>query len=243
MIKRKHWIITRFNVGLYSLRTRENMKIWMSSRLNLFENYTAPSVQNQINKDFEWLLLTDEFTEDVYLNRISSACSGLRYRIVPVKGFKCKKYGERLSVGGVMADTIRNTVCGESKISIQTRLDSDDFISPFAVSIIQKTLNLMKPRTILDFRYGYVYDFVDQNLYEADHAEGSPYITGVFYNNTRETIYDNIHLKYRGNDMIYNKSDRIWIMILHGMNVSNKLIKAMHPVQTDMNKIKEWNFV
>lgn len=56
-----HFLITRFNLRNPSWELTKNNETllddsWMSERIELFKNYCFPSVVNQTNKNFKWLL-------------------------------------------------------------------------------------------------------------------------------------------------------------------------------------------
>lgn len=240
MLKRKHWIITRFNVGLYQ-RPIEEVYLWMDKRLELFRKFTVPSLKNQTCKDFEWLLILDEKTDKTYIGLINMICSGMNYRIETISDFGCKKFGERTSIGGVLSECIRKVIINESKNSIQTRMDNDDAYSKNMVEYIQKDLVGVRPRAVVDYFNGYIFDSVNNKMYEAEHYEGSPWISLFSDNSTGETVYDNIHYKYRRGVIKNTRKFKAWMMVVHGGNVSNKLIDRMAPKEVDCRKVlSEW---
>lgn len=229
MVKRKHWIITRFNYGLYKKRTPQAADEWMRKRIPLFERYTVESMFNQTVKNFEWLILIDNATNRKHVLVIEKIVRGLPARIELVDGEKFigKRYGEHTSVGGELSATIRKIICGESKVSIQTRLDNDDAYAPRTVEILQRRIETLKPRVAIEFKHGYIYDRCADVAYEAEHPNGSPWVSILVNNDTGETVYDGVHQKYRESLQITNY--RSWMMVIHGGNVSNKVIDLMHP--------------
>ena len=104
----KHYIQTKFNVGIYK---RKNAEEWMAHRINLFERFTYPSVMNQTVSNFTWLVRFDERTpEEVYK----------KYNIVPV-----------------FTNFIEYIRTIKSQWIITSRLDSDDYYMPTFVEKIQ----------------------------------------------------------------------------------------------------------
>ena len=63
----KHYILTRFNLGVYSDNNPYRQHVgdaeqWMAHRLDLFERLCLPSVLSQTWRNFTWLLAFDEDT-------------------------------------------------------------------------------------------------------------------------------------------------------------------------------------
>lgn len=60
-----HYLLTRYNTGIYTnkKKTKGGKVIdpgkWMRERLKLFADYTVPSVENQSDKNFKWLICLD----------------------------------------------------------------------------------------------------------------------------------------------------------------------------------------
>ena len=234
MLKRKYWIITRFNYGLYHTRSDIDAAKWMDDRLVLFENFAARSMHNQIDKDFTWLLLFDEATSGKYIKKVEKLVSGLnvKYEFINSDAFQGKKYGERTSISLELVKKIQEVICKESLTSIQMRFDNDDAYSPETIQIIKNKLAAVRPRMVVEFRYGYIYDMVNNKMYEAEHNNGSPWIAILVNNSTGETVYDSIHQRYNRSEQIM--SYRSWMMVVHGNNVSNAVIRQMNPKEVNV---------
>jgi len=61
----QHFLLTRFNVGLQN--TTYDYDEWMQGRRLLFENITLPSIINQTEQRFSWLIFIDSQTPEKYL--------------------------------------------------------------------------------------------------------------------------------------------------------------------------------
>lgn len=63
-----HFIISQFNVnvnrGPHKVHTWPKTKAWCESRFNTLKNFTYPSVMNQTNRNFEWLIFLDRKNTD-----------------------------------------------------------------------------------------------------------------------------------------------------------------------------------
>jgi len=65
-----HFVVTRFNLGLYTSETldKNGVKLssmadeWMTHRLNLFEQICAPSMRAQTSQNFTWVIICDRET-------------------------------------------------------------------------------------------------------------------------------------------------------------------------------------
>lgn len=70
----KHFILTRFNLGIYDNNSAYAEKIkdpdrWMAHRVELFERYCLPSVMKQTCQDFTWVIAFDPKTESRYIEQ------------------------------------------------------------------------------------------------------------------------------------------------------------------------------
>lgn len=229
MLKRKHWVITRFNYGLYKKRTGEAADEWMQKRMPIFEYYTVASMLNQTVKDFEWLILVDSATSRKHVITIRHLVQDLRARVELIDGEKFigKRYGEHTSIGGELSAMIRKIIVPQSRWSIQTRLDNDDAYAPNTIALLQEHLCERRERSVVEFEKGFIYDKRTDSAYLARHKNGSPWVTILVDNDTQETVYDGVHQKYRDSVLLPNY--RSWMMVVHGDNVSNDLIESMQP--------------
>jgi hypothetical protein len=71
----KHFLLTRFNVKTKWKTTKNGEETltekWLSHRFDLFEKFCYPSVRNQKNQGFRWLVFFDINTPTPYKERIS----------------------------------------------------------------------------------------------------------------------------------------------------------------------------
>ena len=63
-----HFIVTRFNLKIWSGVQLDTS--WYDHRIMLFESFCLPSIENQTNRSFHWLILCDSTTPPIYLERI-----------------------------------------------------------------------------------------------------------------------------------------------------------------------------
>ena len=122
-----HYLLTRFNVvhqGLnqYALEQRGSVvqtEQWLSCRFDLFDKYCFPSVNQQSNKNFTWLVFFNTETPEKYKSKIqenAKRCPMFRPIYVEPEGDETQK-----AIQYIKKDT-------SSKYVITTRLDNDDMI-------------------------------------------------------------------------------------------------------------------
>ena len=77
----RHYILTRFNAGLYNRAAELGIvpDQWMEHRLALFTRITLPSIAGQSCRNFTWLVLLDKETPQRYLRLFEAMdCPNLR---------------------------------------------------------------------------------------------------------------------------------------------------------------------
>ena len=62
-----HYILTRFNLGLYD--KHPDPEAWMDKRIELFERYTLPSMMRQTATGWTWVLAFDDQTPGEVIRR------------------------------------------------------------------------------------------------------------------------------------------------------------------------------
>lgn len=127
----EHFILTKFNLGLYTEpvidKTGKPLRAdrWMEHRLQLFAKYCFPSITNQVNQEFTWLLLLDPKTPAKYLSTLQN------YK---------KNYPRiRLCIGGWFDHHLKQLLKKDTAFLITTRLDNDDALHRKAINYIQKS--------------------------------------------------------------------------------------------------------
>lgn len=116
-----HFILTRYNYGLYDNDLIKDKGSWMRRRFELFKK-CSDSVRAQKNKNFRWVISIDKNTPDSWINEIS-------------------RYTDYNSI--ITSREIRDfmkvnidLMCKKEWV-ITTRLDNDDVIDPTFVEVIQ----------------------------------------------------------------------------------------------------------
>lgn len=229
MIKMIHYIVTRFNLGLYRTGGHDP-DTWFRERVNLFSSITALSLANQSVQKFRLFILVDAETPHGHRELLNSTVDriggGFQRNIFPITlpgDWYPKRYGERWSCAidyGPFLDVIRN----DSKSILQTRLDNDDALLPDAVERIQNNCPARKESYCLDFLNGYAVDTIAKKAYYATHPCGTPFMSLYQPSSHKmKCVYSYTHQKMASKYSCEQMRDRIWIMNIHDKNVSNRL--------------------
>ena len=55
-----HFVLTRFAEDVFKQSRKIKVEEWLNNRIKLFEKFCLPSIMNQTNKNFKWLLFIDK---------------------------------------------------------------------------------------------------------------------------------------------------------------------------------------
>lgn len=211
-----HFLITRFNLRPNdSLEGGQLNEEWLRYRLDLFDKFCFPTVKNQSEQDFKWLVLFDTETPDSIKQRIRQYQQDWS-NFVPVF------LPPGVQKGGYRA--VMEQLTAMPDILITTRLDNDDGLCRTFVEQIRKHATATEP-TVLEFPVGFVWH--KKRIY-LDRQKHNPFTTLVepcnpSKENTFRTIYSGSHLDIEnlGRVLIVTEEPS-WIQVIHGNNVANK---------------------
>lgn len=228
----RHYILTRFNLALWRKDknghpTRD--ELWLANRFDLFERYTLPSVMNQSNKDFLWIVLFDSETPEPYRERVKRWADIFpNFRYVPVRAAQARWYPR------IWAEYIRRDLqrMSDGAVRVVTSwLDNDDLIGSDYVATVQRDACKMADGVFFFYRKGIQYFLEDryalQIVFPNNHfvsrvedmtGDGSPVRTVYEYG----THYDLPRIKSARLLFIDNAGDKpLWAEVVHGRNVDN----------------------
>ena len=214
-----HILITRFNLNYKELyKTKYGKDVhsdeWLLHRFSLFENYCFPSVINQSNLKFKWLVFFDSKTPISFKKNIGHFKESLE-NFVPIY----------LSSADFFLPEIKNWIAQNvnTKYIITSRLDNDDMIHRDFISAIQATFNIQN-NCIVNIPNGLQLGLESnqQQLIKSFNNFG-PFISLIEYNQSPSTIYFKQHDYWRGNKSVITIYKRLWVQIIHQANVLNKL--------------------
>lgn len=244
-VQTEHYILTRFNLRLWTKdknRNHTRTEEWLKNRFELFEKFCLPSIMNQTNQSFKWIVLFDFQTPDKYRERISS------YEKVCRQFCPCYVEPERSRYFvKVFKEEIHKRINKDTNILITSYLDNDDALHQKYVEEIQK-MKVEFP-TFVSYVYGIQY-YTELNI-----ATRVPYTNNHFISliepldenqNFRSVYGYGSHIaihKYANTKTVYidNTHQDRWIEVIHEANMDNdvkmtfdtKLIKKVDALKNE----------
>ena len=234
----KHIVITRFNLVVKNkndvisnvwTRDKNNHLIqtekWLQTRFSLFELFCLPSILNQSNLNFVWMVYFDSNTPEKYKEIV-------RNWEVTYKVF--------LAVYKDSYDDFMNELSADiEKISeghnfiITTRLDNDDSLHKDAIDIIQKNFVPIH-NTPINLLVGHCIS-VKRNIIEVAtlfKSEDGPFVSIIENKDNIATVYAIRHTDYVDNPAIIQVSDEpLWLQVIHENNMLNFTRGRVHRVK------------
>jgi len=221
----KHWIFTRFNrldrhTSIYNNSVIPNPHVWMYKRMKLFEEITLPSVMAQSVKNFTWLLSFDMQTPRWIIKEYSKLDNVEIIYDYP-KDHLISLYG---------------TVLNKGDWIITSRLDNDDIILP---EYIEKVQSYFNEEFLLVDTDGTQLELSTGKEYTVERrSQNSPFISlieqvGMPYRSVSKdfiidepvkTVYYCSHTKMEWHFPSLKIPQRLYKMVIHDHNVSNKII-------------------
>lgn len=156
-MKVQHYLVTKFNVGLYSdassweladkagRRIAQEPDAWMEHRLELFETYCIPSVLNQSDQDFTWLLFLDSRTPATYRDRVRKLVSSCHASMLYPEPSRLN----RSSTCQSLQLHVQRHLLKDTKYVITSLLDSDDAVHEHYIRRVRQAL----PHEAIRFRH------------------------------------------------------------------------------------------
>jgi len=146
-----HYIITRFNLKQAVWNTDKkgaevNNEDWLKERFEIFEKYCFPSIKNQTEKNFKWLVYFDSDTPEFFKKK-NKKLQSLCKVFIPIYTPSFSEFEATLP------QTIYDLNGNNTEYIITTRLDNDDGLHQDAVKIIQEHF-VEKDKTIIDLVNG-----------------------------------------------------------------------------------------
>lgn len=226
MVKKEHYILTRFNLRLWTKDKKRNetrTDEWLKQRFELFEKICLPSIMNQTNQTFKWIVLFDSETPEFYKKKIQ------HYQNICKMFCPCfvEAYKSRYFVS-VFREEIQKRIEKNTNFLITTYLDNDDALHKNYIEEIQQ-MEVKRP-TFVSYVYGIQY-YTELNI-----ATRVPYTNNHFISlaeplNDNQTNFRTVygygsHLdinKHKRIETVYIKNpqqDR-WIEVIHETNMDN----------------------
>ena len=226
MVKKEHYILTRFNLRLWTKDKKRNetrTDEWLKQRFELFEKICLPSIMNQTNQTFKWIVLFDSETPEFYKKKIQHY-QNICKLFCPCFVEACKS---RYFVS-VFREEIQKRIEKKTNLLITTYLDNDDALHKNYIEEIQQ-MEVKRP-TFVSYVYGIQY-YTELNI-----ATRVPYTNNHFISlaeplNENQTNFKTVYgygshvdiNKHKRIETVYIKNpqqDR-WIEVIHETNMDN----------------------
>jgi len=209
----EHFLCTRFNISLYG----KSQKVvggnpivpeeWMQSRMVLWERYCVPSVYNQSNQNFTWLVVFDPKTPKSYIER-ATAILHPKHEVLFGTNFR-SAIKER--IGKPKEDRL-----------ITSRLDCDDALHGDYIKRVQDFMETKGKTGILSLPVGWVWDIRKHKLYHCRYPR-NPFLTLIEKpQNKVHTVLAHRHTKISDMFRVHRlEGGHNWLQIVHGENLAN----------------------
>ena len=224
-----HLILTKFNTRSFQGGGKGCDPEWLNYRFKLFDRFCFPSVCNQSNQNFKWLIFFDVNTPDEYKQRIKSYSKFKNF--LPI-------YLDFVLPYGTFPDELRQVLqphIGTSEYLITTWLDNDDAICQDYIHMIQNNFDRQQSESI-NFLSGY--QLYNSKLY-LDFEMSTHFISLIEKYNPESfnTVLarDHNHLFEVCSSVRNVICKPSWVEVLHGNNVMNVYRKGVRvPVKSNL---------
>ncbi len=213
----KHYLITRFNLRNKNWDVTKNNEAlltrdWMTHRLWLFENFCLPSVTNQSNKDFTWLIYFDITTDDDFKTQIHSLLEPHTFiKYFFVEGMEAYYPSIQEAIKDANTDYI-----------ITSRIDNDDCIHKDYITTVQKQFNRQDFEAV-DILKGYSLQISPDIMLGKKEHIFNPFISLIEKNENPKTVWYSDHNMWKKESRIIEvKHTRLWMSIIHERNKVNE---------------------
>lgn len=230
-----HFIITRFNIPFFKKEGWERIfsEDYLDERYRIFEQYTVPSICNQSDKNFVWLVLFGEATPQKYRVRntwIEQNCPQMKAIYV--------SNDETDNFQSYIDNLLRTYSENETNYIITTRIDNDDCFHYNMVAKVKNAYLNDKTERIISFDWGIQY--IDNTHIAAHICYPNNHFTSLIesWDKPIKTVFYCDHFfaeKYAKVQHI--ECESLWLENLHGNNAVN----AVHPQYYKMHTLWSGN--
>lgn len=215
----QHFLITRFNLRNPKWDVTKNNESllnhdWMNNRMWLFENFCLPSVVNQTNANFSWLLYFDTTTDDYFKKMIAEITQEYNnIKVFYIDGMPSFK------------TEIQNFIsenCANASHIITSRIDNDDCIHRNFIDEVQKQFRNQDYQAI-DIIQGYSLQVEPNFILGKKEHIFNPFISLIEKNENPKTVWENDHNMWKKESRLTQITDkRLWMSIIHQKNKVNE---------------------
>ncbi|MBN1599351.1 MAG: hypothetical protein JW894_13745 [Bacteroidales bacterium] len=232
-----HFLITRFNLksDQNNWKTADNRSIastgdWLDHRIELFQEYCLPSVINQSNKDFTWLIYLDSETTHEYRQKIENLTNG--YSLIKLR--YADNYGEFIAKH---TSDIIHIKSPDKEYIITSRIDNDDVVHFNYIDTVQKQFENQEFMAV-NFIKTYHYKIIQPEKLYLNYRFSNQFISIIEKIKNRT-----LHGCYARGDRFWNKKGEIiqiskgifCMELIHEKNLLNNLNGFPVAVKKDLN--------
>ena len=220
-------MLTRYNVKRQNSQQIPDDE-WMEQRFRLFKQYCLPSIINQTNQNFIWLIYFSSDTKFEYKELIESISKF-------GKLFHVNYVNNQYEMNQAVKKDIKKLLGENSQFVLTTRLDNDDALHKDAIKRIQKEavkqgslLSESNPELAINMKCGYCLK-VEPCIEVISHHNNvsSPFMSlleKIEFKINLSTVISRYHSSFYYQPscpLIQIDDHRYWLQIIHGKNVSN----------------------
>lgn len=214
-----HFLLTRFNI-IFTRGINKNVcpfdEEWHNHRFILFDKYCFPSVKNQTNQNFKWLVFFNIDTPDKYRNKIEE------YRNAYANFFPV--FTDQPIIPSA-PDTINTFLQKDTTHIITSRLDNDDAIHINYINKIQSCF-CKQDFCLVDIKYGYVYRIEPAKKLAIKRKDNNSFISLIESIDSFKTVFSKWHNEWAIEKRRIIIKDRLWLHIVHDKNIFNNMREA-----------------
>lgn len=218
----KHFVITRFNIRANygcMLRNPGNNPMkrildedYLKERFSIFERYTLPSMKQQTNQDFIWLILFHKNTPSNFKKKIEELKKEF--------GFVDLYFGDEDKFHFL---EYCNGISENIEYAITSRIDNDDMFSDDYIAKIQEYANNNFHECILSFSKGRKYDLSTKEQYEYERKDNH-FLSMLGTKEECILQYNHAKIFDSGKEVVMLDSNKpMWTEIIHKSNVINRI--------------------
>lgn len=223
-MKYMHYVLTRFNIRInyeYIKNPKNSplLKIldedYLEERFDIFEKYTLPSMKNQTNQNFKWLIFFHKRTPKKFLNRIKKLKKFYNFEDLYFDD------GEKFRL---LDYRVKNK--DYSDFHITTRIDNDDIIDEDYIKKIQDYANNNLHECFISFPHGLKFDLNFNK--EVDFYSKFNHFTSMISSEDK-TILNFNHITINNQDIetiCFETEKPMWTEIIHSSNVLNEITEG-----------------
>lgn len=219
----KHYLITRFNVRINSMKTKQLDKKdicvdpdYLKNRFAIFEKYTVPSVINQTCKNFEWIVLFCYDTPIEFKNKISDMQEKKYFTPIYIK--------DDDNQASIISNYIKKDNANGYVIS---RIDNDDALNVEYIEEVQNYIsNTDFDNFVISFPNGIQYE-LEKKIASKYYFPSNHFLTLCQLSREGDllNIFDYNHMDISNNFTIKYACENklLWMEIVHASNITNRM--------------------